>query len=118
MLHFIYTNKQILLNTLTIIIFALVSVYTPISLADVNSEEKLYTQEGYPYGTLTQRVELVTIRYSQQDEHQVRCSAEITDNGTNWEGEVHKVSNRTFSKQPLKACLNRDLAKKILATTY
>jgi hypothetical protein len=111
------TQKHILANSLALLVLIFAVVYAPISLAEVNNETKLYTQEGYPYGPLVQRIESVKIRYSQQ-QNEVQCSAEISDKGQTWRSEVRKVSVKSFNKLPLKSCLERDLAKQILATTY
>ena len=112
------TNKHIMANILALLCFFIAISVAPHSLAEVNSETKLYSQEGYPYGPLVQRIESVKIRYLELKNKQVQCSTEISGMGQNWKGKVHKVSQSKFNKTPLKACLDRDLAKHILAGTY
>jgi hypothetical protein len=113
-----HINKHLIVNIFAVIAMTLVVSYAPISLAEVNNASKLYTQEGYPYGPLVQRMDSVKIRYSELHNKQVQCSTELKNNAQIWTSEVRKVSEKKFNKAPLKACLKRDLARQILAGTF
>lgn len=116
--HSTYTNKHVVANLLALIVMTLAVIYAPFSLAEVNNEAKLYTQEGYPYGPLIQRIDSVKIRYSELGNKQMKCSTELRNNSQVWTTEVRQVSAKKFNKTPLKVCLERDLAKRILAGTF
>lgn len=87
------------------------------SLAELNKVEKIYTQKGYPYEGLVNRSEAVTIFYTENVDN-INCRVEVSQNGKVWRGEKHSTNIKTFTKKPLRACLNRVDAKKLLAQTF
>ncbi|WP_339725931.1 hypothetical protein [uncultured Paraglaciecola sp.] len=108
-------KKYDILKTITLTsILLLTSTH---SLAELNLEEKVYTQKGYPYEGLVARSEQVTIFYT-KDTNNVSCRVEVSQEGEIWRGEVRKSSIKHFTQKPLRACLNRVDAKKLLADTF
>lgn len=87
------------------------------SLADVNQNEKMYTQEGYPFEGLVNRSEEVAIFYTKQAET-ISCYVEVSQNGQIWKGEEKSTNLKTFTQKPLRSCMERDAAKKLLANTF
>lgn len=87
------------------------------SLAELNQITKVYTQKGYPYEDLVNRSEEVTIFYTESVEN-ISCRVEVSQNGQIWRGEERSTSLKTFTQKPLRACLKRVDAKKLLADTF
>jgi len=87
------------------------------SLAELNQTEKVYAQKGYPYEGLIDRSEQVTILYTKGEEN-ISCRVKVSQNGQIWLGEEHSTSLKKFTQKPLRACMNREEAKKLLAKTF
>lgn len=87
------------------------------SLAELNQLDKVYTQQGYPYQGLVERSEQVTIFYTEKAEN-ISCRVEVSQNGQVWQGEVRTTSVKKFTHKPLRVCMNREDAKKLLAKTF
>jgi hypothetical protein len=87
------------------------------SLAELNQVEKVYTQKGYPYEGLVDRSEQVTIFYT-ESVNKVSCRVEVSQNGQTWRGVQRNTSVKSFTQKPLRACLDRVDAKKLLANTF
>lgn len=79
--------------------------------------EKLYTKTGYPFEPLVKRSQLVRILYQRQDET-VTCRTEITQGSIVWEGQEKKARHDDFITEPLRSCLERSDAKRLLKNTY
>ncbi|ABG39522.1 hypothetical protein Patl_0996 [Paraglaciecola sp. T6c] len=79
--------------------------------------EKLYTKTGYPFEPLVKRSQLVRILYQRQDET-VTCRTEITQGSIVWEGQEKKARHDDFITEPLRSCLERSEAKRLLKNTY
>tara|TARA_R110001606_G_scaffold200987_3_gene348989 strand:+ start:1043 stop:1375 length:333 start_codon:yes stop_codon:yes gene_type:complete len=79
--------------------------------------EKLYSQTGYPYESLVKRSKLVRILYRQNGE-QVSCRTEVSQDNTVWKGEERHAKHNDFITTPLRACLGRSEAKRLLKNTY
>jgi hypothetical protein len=87
------------------------------SLAELNQSEKLYTEKGYPYEGLVARSEQVRIFYTESTNN-VSCRVEVSQKGQLWVSEQRSASLKSFTQKPLRACLNRVDAKKLLADTF
>jgi intein-encoded DNA endonuclease-like protein len=87
------------------------------SLAEPNLKEKIYTQEGYPYAGLVERSEEVSIFYTKGEDN-VSCRVEVSQHGQVWKGEKHSTSLKKFTQKPLRVCMDRVDAKKLLANTF
>ncbi|WP_166425238.1 hypothetical protein [Paraglaciecola sp. 20A4] len=79
--------------------------------------EKLYTQTGYPYEPLVKRSKLVRILYRQNGQ-QISCRTEISQGDSVWEGKGRHAELNDFITTPLRACLGRSEAKRLLKNTY
>ena len=87
------------------------------SLAELNQTVKVYAQKGYPYEGLINRSEEVRIFYTEKADN-VSCSVEVSQNGQIWRGAKRSTSLKNFTQKPLRACLDRGDAKKLLANTF
>ena len=87
------------------------------SLAELNLTEEVYAQKGYPYEGLVDRSEQVKIFYTQGTD-KISCRVEVSQNGQIWLGEEHNTSLKKFNQKPLRVCMNREEAKKLLAKTF
>jgi hypothetical protein len=106
------------LSIYKILTLASILVFTSISsLAELNPTEKVYAQKGYPYEGLVDRSEQVTIFYTKAAES-ISCRVEVSQNGQIWQGEERSTSLKKFSLKPLRACIDREEAKKLLAKTF
>ena len=102
---------------------AFISCLTILTLTlsvEVNAQhtlEKLYTQAGYPYEPLVKRSKLVRILYRQKGK-QVSCWTEVSQDNTVWKGEEVHAKHSDFITTPLRVCLGRSEAKRLLKNTY
>jgi len=87
------------------------------SLAELNQTKYVYTQKGYPYEGLVDRSEEVTIFYTQGTDN-ITCRVEVSQDGQIWKGEERNTSLKKFTQKPLRACLDRTDAKRLLANTF
>lgn len=106
------TSALTLISVLTLSVF-----FSTNSLAKLNSVEKVYTQEGYPYADLIRRSEQVNLIYT-ESENEVNCRVEVSNNGQVWQGAKRVAKLKNFKNKPLQSCLARPVAKKLLANTY
>lgn len=105
-------------NGLKILILALIPFFTSTnSLAELNQAETVYTQNGYPYEELVERSEEVIIIYTERAD-KVSCRVEVLQKGQIWKGQEHNTSLKKFTQKPLRACMDRVDAKKLLANTF
>ena len=79
--------------------------------------EKLYTKTGYPFEPLVKRSQLVRVLYQRQDET-VTCRTEVTQGSIVWQGQEKKARHDDFITEPLRSCLERSEAKRLLKNTY
>lgn len=111
----LHTKKSAILRLLTL---ASILLFTSASsLAELSQTEKVYAQKGYPYEGLIDRSEQVTILYTKAEEN-ISCRVKVSQNGQIWLGEEHNTSLKKFTQKPLRACMNREEAKKLLAKTF
>lgn len=106
--------KTFILTAITIITLYLTSGQV---VAATDTLEKLYTEAGYPYGDLVRRAELVQIIYSQNGEN-MTCRAQVKHNTQILRGQTNQVKQQYFIAKPLRACLSRLEAKKLLKKIY
>jgi len=109
------TEKSSILKILSlasIILFTSTS-----SLAELNQIEKVHTQKGYPYEGLVDRSEQVTIYYVEGTDN-ISCRVEVSQKGQIWQGEERSTSLKKFTQKPLRSCMDRKDAKKLLANTF
>jgi hypothetical protein len=85
-------------------------------LAQTDQFEMFNTNEGYPFNLLLKRTEQVKLIY--KGKHKVTCHVEVRDEGKVWIGETYNAKLTKFSQAPLSACMDRELAKKIVRTTF
>jgi hypothetical protein len=112
------TNNSRRLNKFkTLTLASVITLASTYSLAELNQVKKVYTQNGYPYEALVDRSQEVKIFYTEQ-ENNVRCRVEVIQDGQVWKGEAQIASAKKFSEKPLRACINRNDAKKLLAKTF
>tara|TARA_R110002167_G_scaffold9923_14_gene45772 strand:- start:693 stop:1049 length:357 start_codon:yes stop_codon:yes gene_type:complete len=117
-------NKPLIKNSDICEILTLASILlftSTSSLAEVNPTEKVYTQNGYPYQGLVDRSEQVTIFYTKgadKGAENISCRVEVSQNGQIWQGEERITSLKKFTLKPLRACIDREEAKKLLAKTF
>lgn len=113
-------------STLTkiIVLFSTVTVsllwsnaYANSNLVNINLNEKIFTQKGYPYKDLVQRTELVKLHYNDAGES-VNCSVEIISGSQVWFSPSLNISKRSFKKAPFASCIERSFAKKVLNSTH
>jgi hypothetical protein len=110
--HIAKTNIfKILAMTLTLL------VISTSSLAELNQTAKVYTQKGYPFEGLVKRSEQVTIIYTKGTDN-VSCRVEVSHDGQIWQGEKRSTSLKKFTQKPLRSCMDRVEAKKLLAKTF
>lgn len=110
-----HTNNPSILKILTL---ASILLFTSTnSLAELNHTEKVYTQKGYPYEGLVDRSEQVTIFYTKGADN-ISCRVEVSQDGQIWQGEERNTSLKKFTLKPLRACIDREEAKKLLAKTF
>jgi hypothetical protein len=110
-----HTEKTDILKILTL---ASILLFTSIdSLAELNQAKEIYTQKGYPYEGLVDRSEQVTIFYIKGADN-ISCRVEVSQNGQIWQGEEIQTSLKKFTQKPLRSCMDRDEAKKLLANTF
>lgn len=101
-------------------IFSLASILlftSTYSLAEVNQDKGLHIQKGYPYEGLVDRSEQVTILYTKGADN-ISCRVEVSQNGKIWKGEKIHTSLKKFTQKPLRSCMDREEAKKLLAKTF
>lgn len=87
------------------------------SLAEPKQIDKVYTEKGYPFSGLVDRSEEVKIFYTELTDN-ITCRVEVLQNGQIWRGEEHSTSLKEFTVTPLRACMARVDAKKLLANTF
>jgi hypothetical protein len=87
------------------------------SLAEINQTEKVYIHKGYPYEGLVDRSEAVEIFYKELADN-ISCRVEVLQNGQIWKSEERSISLKKFTKKPLRSCMDRVDAKKLLANTF
>jgi hypothetical protein len=87
------------------------------SLAEVTQDKKLHIQKGYPYEGLVNRSEQVKILYTEEGSS-VNCHVEVSQKGQIWQGKERSISLKKFTQKPLRACIDREEAKKLLAKTF
>jgi len=110
-----HTEKSAFFRVLA---FASIILFTSTnSLAELNQTEEIYTQKGYPYEGLVNRSEEVTIFYTRGADN-INCRVEVSQNGQIWKGEERNPNLKEFTQKPLRSCLNREDAKKLLANTF
>ena len=111
-------KKNINTSALTLISIFMVSVFfSTNSLAKLNNVEKIHTQEGYPYADIVRISEQVNLIYT-ESENEVNCRVEVSKNGQLWQGAQQIAELKNFKNKPLRSCLTRPEAKKILASIY
>jgi len=106
--------KTFILTTITIITVSFTSGQL---FAATDTLEKVYTEAGYPYADLVRRAELVQIIYSQNGEN-MTCRAQVMRNTQILRGQTNRVKQQDFIAKPLRACLSRVEAKKLLKKIY
>jgi hypothetical protein len=84
--------------------------------AQTDELETINTNEGYPFNLLLKRTEQVKLIYKGKDK--VTCHVEVRDEGKVWIGDSYNTKLKKFSQAPLSACMDRELAKKIVKTTF
>ncbi|QHJ11497.1 hypothetical protein FX988_01731 [Paraglaciecola mesophila] len=109
-----FTNLE---NTLRLTLLMLFTLLMSHSSYAVQPLEKLYTLPGYPYEPLVRRAERVAIAFKQEG-NMVRCRTEISQHDTHWTGKPRLVGQEAFNEAPLRSCLNRSDAKKLLKKSY
>ena len=87
------------------------------SLAKINQGEGVYIQKGYPYEGLVDRSELVKIFYKELADN-ITCRVEVSQNGKIWQSKERSISLKKFTQKPLRVCMDRVDAKKLLANTF
>ncbi|AGH46620.1 hypothetical protein [Paraglaciecola psychrophila] len=110
-----HTGKTGIIVTLTLVSILLFTSNN--SLAELNQIEEIYTQKGYPYEGLVDRSEQVTIFYIEGTDNIV-CRVEVSQGGQIWQGEERSISVNKFTQKPLRACMDREDAKVLLANTF
>jgi hypothetical protein len=111
-------NSHLNTNILKTLIVTFIFLFTSTNgLAELKQVEKVYAQKGYPYEGLVNRSDEVTIFYTKNVDT-INCRVEVSQNGETWRGEEHDANVKTFTQKPLRACLNRVDAKKLLANTF
>jgi hypothetical protein len=105
-------------SILKILTLASIMLFTSTNgLAKLNQTEKVNTQKGYPYEGLVNRSEQVTIFYI-EDSDNITCRVEVSQKGQIWQGEERSTSLKKFTQKPLRSCIDREDAKKLLANTF
>lgn len=110
-----HTEKTGIIETLTLVSMLLFTSTN--SLAELNQIEEIYTQKGYPYEGLVDRSEQVTIFYIKGTDN-ISCRVEVSQGGQIWQGEERSISLKKFTQKPLRACMDREDAKQLLANTF
>lgn len=87
------------------------------SLAKINQIEEVYIHKGYPYEGLVDRSETVNIFYKALADN-ISCRVEVSQNGQIWQSEERSTSLKEFTQKPLRSCMDRVDAKKLLANTF
>ncbi|MDU0354095.1 hypothetical protein RS130_09250 [Paraglaciecola aquimarina] len=104
-------------NLLNAILFSIIVLSLGLnSYANEAIEEKIFTQEGYPYKMLIDRASQVKLMYKGTDN--ITCRVEVTYKQQTWVGQEHKTKQKKFATKPLGECMDRDLAKKILKAIF
>lgn len=85
--------------------------------ASTNSQEMVFSQEGYPYSNLIQKSEQVRILYSDKNGG-IECRIEVINGQASWILNKQWVSKKKFDEQPLRSCVDRNEIKEILVTLY
>jgi hypothetical protein len=85
--------------------------------ASNNIQNKIYSQEGYPYSNLIAKAEQIRIRYIDKDQG-VECQVEVINNQQHWMLDKQWASTEDFAEKPFKSCVNRNTIKELLATLY
>ena len=106
------------LSILEIITLASILLFTSAnSIAELNPIKEIQIQEGYPYEGLVDRSEAVKIFYKALADN-ISCRVEVSQKGQIWQGKERSISLKKFTKKPLRACMDREEAKKLLANTF
>lgn len=106
-----------LINNLLIATTTILTLALSLPTNAQNTLEKLYTQARYPYEPLVKRSQLVRILYH-QDGKIISCRAEVTQDQKIWIGRAIDAQQKDFVTKPLRACLSRSDAKRLLKNTY
>lgn len=109
-----FTNLE---NTFRLTLLMLFTLLMSHNSYAVQPLEKLYTLPGYPYEPLVRRAERVAITFKQEG-NMVRCRAEINQRNTYWKSKPRLVGQEAFNEAPLRSCLDRSDAKKLLKESY
>ncbi|MGY0582009.1 MAG: hypothetical protein ACW7DP_04105 [Paraglaciecola chathamensis] len=112
-----FINLENTFRAIRFALFMLVILLMSHSSYAVQPLEKLYALPGYPYEPLVRRAEKVAITYKQEG-NMVRCNAEISQHDTHWKSEPRLIGQEAFDDAPLRSCLDRSDAKKLLKASY
>lgn len=85
-------------------------------MVDGKSLDTINSHEGYPYDLLIKRSEQVKLIYKGKDK--ITCHVEVKTKQQTWKGEVYSTKAERFNQSPLATCMDRDLAKSILKSTF
>lgn len=100
----------------TIYIILLMTSLIGQAAAAAVSQEKLYSNKGYPYKNLIHKAQVVKIYYieDQQQTH-INCRVEVKEQNNEFISGQYRVEKSAFDQAPLASCLPRELAKRFLA---
>ena len=79
-----------------------------------NQVELINTEEGYPYKQLIKYSDKVNLIY--KEGKRVSCRVVVHIRGRSIKGRIQEISNKQFRKKPMASCMNRDIAKAVLAS--
>ncbi|WP_416307411.1 hypothetical protein [Neptunicella sp. SCSIO 80796] len=80
--------------------------------------QKRYTQPGYPFGNLAIKADQVTLRITDSQGGRIHCGVDVTFGSHSWSSDIIEAQQDDFNRDPLRACLPRDTAKKFLKALY
>jgi hypothetical protein len=85
--------------------------------ASNNTQQKMYSHQGYPYSNLIQKTEQVLIRYIDKNQG-VECQIEVIKGQQHWMLDKQWASKKDFAEKPFKSCVNRNEVKDLLVTLH
>ena len=121
--------KNLVKNKLTIAILSGFAVLSSINnvLANVhstiatgqsnNTQQVLFSSQGYPYKNLLSKTDLIKIIYTQEQDN-VECSVELELDDLHLKSQSRTTSKDKFTQAPLASCLKRKQAKMWLKAIY
>jgi hypothetical protein len=82
-----------------------------------NTQDKMYSQVGYPYSNLIETAEQVRIRYIDKDKG-IECQVEVINDQQRWMLDKQRTSKEDFAAKPFRSCVTRNKVKELLVTLY